>query len=393
MISVDKGGLAARLRLRAGSAVLSSVCVLALLSGAGAAHAGATMKFGDESSISVGLGMRGSFTSSEHGASDGSRSEDFNLDSVRLYVNGNLTKSIGATFNTERDADGDIKLLDGYMRYEPMDEFNIWAGRHLPPSDRANLDGPNYLSSWNYPGLVSQYPAKFAGRDDGVTIWGKVFEKKLTYAIGAFNGHNRISGASNAGHEPLIAGRVAFNFLDVEDNPGYYTSSTYYGTADVFTVGASFMHQKNGVGTAGLSGDYFGYNVDVLFEKKVMDGGAITLEGAYYNYDTDDVLDVAPGFNGADSTANVGGIVQGDGYLLSAAFLFPMEVGIGKFQPVVRYQTFDADLFAFEADQWDIGVNYIIKGHNARLSAVWSKLEVDGLGDNDTITLGAQLQF
>jgi hypothetical protein len=70
-----------------------------------------------------------------------------------------------------------------------------------------------------------------------------------------------------------------------------------------------------------------------------------------------------------------------------------MEVGIGKFQPVVRYQTFDADLFAFEADQWDIGVNYIIKGHNARLSAVWSKLEVDGLGDNDTITLGAQLQF
>jgi hypothetical protein len=393
MTSIENRGLAARVRLGAGATLLSGACGAALLAAAGSAQAGATMKFGDESSISLGLGMRGSFSSNEHGASDGSRSEDFNLDSVRIYLNGQLTKSIGATFNTERDSDGDIKLLDGYMRYEPMDEFNIWAGRHLPPSDRSNLDGPYYLSSWNYPGLVSQYPAKFAGRDDGVTVWGKVFEKKLTYAIGVFNGHNRTAGASNDSHNPLIAGRVAFNFLEVEDNPGYYTSSTYYGSADIFTVGGSFMYQKKGVGTALVNGDYFGWNVDALFEKKVMDGGAVTLEGSYYNYDTDDTLDVAPGFGGANSVANVGGIVQGDGYLVSAAFLFPQEVGIGKFQPVVRYQHFDADLFPFKAKQWDAGVNYIIKGHNARLSAVWSNLDVNGAGDNDTITRGAKLQF
>jgi len=393
MTSLDQGGFAARVRLRAGAAFLSGVCSLAILAGAGTAQAGATMKFGDESSISVGLGMRGSFTSNEHGASDGSRSEDFSLDSVRLYVNGQLTKSIGATFNTERDADGDIKLLDGYMRYEPMDEFNVWAGRLLPPSDRSNLDGPYYLSTWNYPGLVSQYPAKFAGRDDGITVWGKVFDKKLTYAVGVFNGHNRIAGASNASHSPLFAGRIAYNFLDVEDNPGYYTSSTYYGSADVFTVGASMMYQKNGVGSALVKGDYFGWNVDVLFEKKVMDGGAITLEGSYYKYDTDDVFDVAPGFNGASGTDNVGGIIQGDGYLLSAAFLFPQEVGIGKFQPVVRYQNFEPDLIPIKLKQWDAGLNYIIKGHSARLSATYSNLDVGGGVDNDTITLGAQLQF
>ena len=390
---LEKSGSAACWRLRAGSAVLSGVCALALMSGASAAHAGATIKIGDESSISVGLGVRGSFSSNEHGASDGSRSEDFNLDSVRLYVNGQLTKSIGATFNTERDSDGDIKLLDGYMRYEPMDEFNIWAGRMLPPSDRSNLDGPYYLSTWNYPGLVSQYPAKFAGRDDGVTVWGKLFEKKLTYAIGAFNGHNRFFGASNAGHEPLIAGRVAFNFLDVEDNPGYYTSSTYYGAANVFTIGASMMYQKNGAGSALVKGDYFGWNVDALFEKKIMDGGAITLEGSYYKYDTDDVFDVAPGFNGAGGTDNVGGLIQGDGYLLSAAFLFPQEIGIGKVQPVVRYQSFDVDLVPLKFKQWDAGLNYIIKGHNARLSATYSNLDLGGGVDNDVFTLGAQLQF
>ncbi|MEI9891733.1 MAG: hypothetical protein WDN45_15765 [Caulobacteraceae bacterium] len=81
-------------------------------------------------------------------------------------MNGQLNKTIGATFNTERDGDGNIVVLDGYARFEFKDEFNIWAGRMLPPTDRSNLDGPYYLSSYNYPGVVSQYPAKFAGRDD-----------------------------------------------------------------------------------------------------------------------------------------------------------------------------------------------------------------------------------
>ncbi|MQP66441.1 hypothetical protein GE253_13970 [Niveispirillum sp. SYP-B3756] len=105
---------------------------------------------------------------------------------MRVFVSGSLTDTIKATFNTERDSDGNLKLLDGYARFEFSDEFNIWVGRMLPPSDRANLDGPYYINAWSYPGVVSQYPAKFAGRDDGATLWGKVADKRLTYAFGAF---------------------------------------------------------------------------------------------------------------------------------------------------------------------------------------------------------------
>ncbi|WP_293675853.1 hypothetical protein [uncultured Phenylobacterium sp.] len=370
----------------------AGVGAAALMAPLSAAHAGGLIKIGDgDQSISIGLGIRASANSDEHGASDGSRSTDVSLDSVRLYVNAEVTKTIGATFNTEKDGDDDIKVLDGYVRWQPMDEFNVWVGRMLPPSDRANLDGPYYLSSWNYPGVVSQYPAKFAGRDNGVTVWGKVFDKKLTYAVGVFNGHNRALTASNKGHEPLFAGRVAYNFLEVEDNPGYYTSSTYYGSADIFTVAFAVQSQKNGVGTALVRGDYTAWNVDVLFEKKVMDGGAITLEGAYYDYDTDGVLDVPPGFGGAGPTDNVGGIVDGKAFLASAAFLFPTEVGPGKFQPVVRYQEFDPRVGP-TVEAYDIGLNYIIKGHNARLSAVWQHVDA-GAADNDRLTAGVQLQF
>jgi hypothetical protein len=366
----------------------------AALTPLGAAHAGGTIKIGDgDQSITVGMGIRTSASWDEHGASDGSSAVDFNLDSVRLYVNGQLTSSIGATFNTERDGDGDIKLLDGYVRYQPMDEFNIWAGRMLPPSDRSNLDGPYYISSWSYPGVVSQYPAKFAGRDDGVTVWGKAMDKKLTYAVGVFKGHNRIFGASNEGDNPLFAGRIAFNFFDVEDNPGYYTSSTYYGSANVLTLGFAAMYQKDGVGDAFTKGDYTAWNVDFLFEKPIMDGGAITVEAAYYNYDTDGVFDVAPGFGGASGTDNVGGILAGEAFLVSAGFLIPTEVGIGKFQPVGRYQEFDVDGSPIKVKQYDATLNYIIKGHNARLSAAYSHATITGLGSNDSVTAGVQLQF
>ena len=358
------------------------------------AHASAKIPISDDSWVSVGLGIRASGSWDEHGAPDGSSDYDTSLDSVRLYVNGQLNKTIGATFNTERDGDGDIKVLDGYVRFEFMDEFNVWAGRLLPPSDRSNLDGPYYLSTYNFPGLVSLYPARFAGRDDGVVVWGKVFDKKLVYSAGVFRGHNKIAGASNQGGDPLFAGRVAFNFWDAEDDPGYYTSSTYYGSQDILTVAVAGQIQKNGVGTAAVNGDYKAFNVDALMEKKLPGDGVITLEGAYYNYDTDGVIDVSGGFGGAGATDNVGGVVDGKAWLASAGYLFPQEIGIGKIQPVVRYQQFKADDLGFKLKQWDASLNYIIKGHNARVSLDYSHFDVSGSGgDNDALTLGVQLQF
>jgi hypothetical protein len=373
--------------------LLCGVFSLAMMSPLAAAHAGAVFNFGDGGSLSVGLGLRASATSDNDGAPSGGSSTSFSLDSVRLYVNGQLNKSIGATFNVERDSDGNIKVLDGYARFEPTNEFNIWVGRMLPPSDRSNLDGPYYISSYNYPGVVSQYPAKFDGRDDGVTVWGKVFEKHLTYAVGAFDGHNRIAGASNQGDNPLFAGRVAYNFWDVEDNPGYYESSTYYGGANILTIGLVGQSQKNGVGTLTQHGDYTAWNVDGLLEKKVLNGGAVTLEGAYYHYDTGGVKDVAPNFGGATSTDNVGGLAQGTAYLVSAGFLFPTEIGIGKFQPVVRYQEGDATLTNVTTKQTDVSLNYIIKGHSARLSVDYAHTTYTNAPTRDAVTAGLQLQF
>lgn len=85
--------------------------------------------------ISVGGGLRTSFTSVENAAPDGeSSSSDFNLDSVRLYINGQVTDNIKMTVNTEYDGvEEKVRVLDAIARFEYSDTFNIWPADSCPP--------------------------------------------------------------------------------------------------------------------------------------------------------------------------------------------------------------------------------------------------------------------
>ncbi|MBA2351864.1 MAG: hypothetical protein H0V78_08760, partial [Burkholderiales bacterium] len=295
------------------------------------ARAGATIKFDDDKFFSIGAGLRTSFVAVEDAAPDGSSSSnDFVLDNIRLYTEGQINKYIKGTFNTERRGSGDfpdgIQVLDAIARFEFNKVFNIWGGRMLPPSDRANLDGPFYLNAWQFPGVVSNYPNLAVGRDNGVQIWGKPLAEKLVYSVGAFEGHNNVAGGSSDSDNFLYAGRLAFNFLDPEPTPAYYTASTYYGAKDILTLAVVYQYQQDGVGTTALSDDFSAFSVDALFEKNLSGIGVITLEGAYYNYDLGDVPDCGSGEPGAAACPggrNVGGQVDGNAYLATVAYLIP----------------------------------------------------------------------
>lgn len=350
-------------------------------------QASATFKIDDTKWVSLGAGLRTSFSSIEDDTASGDNSKDFMLDSIRLYVNGQIHQYIKFTFNTERQETGDgsedIRTLDAIARFEFNDYANIWAGRLLPPSDRSNLDGPYYLSTWDFP-LVQAYPAIYAGRDDGVAFWGQTGGGKFKYQIGAFQGC--ADGApcdtgANDSDNLLYAGRLTYNFWDPE--PGYYTSSTYYGAKDILAVGLVAMSQNDAVGTAATPSDFFGWNLDALMEKKLGNGGVVTVEGAYYDYDLDDAT-------------VTGGLVQGDGWFGLVGYLFPQQVGIGKFQPHFRYESLNQDGVG-DTDRWTAGVNYIIDGHNARVSLVYGETQTDpDVGsDSDTnfVKLGVQLQI
>ena len=343
------------------------------LASASAVHAGGTIKIDDTKWISVGAGLRTSFNSVEDAAPNADdRSKDFELDSIRLYINGQAHKNIKFTFNTERQGDSTVRVLDGIARFEFSDLVNVWMGRFLPPSDRSNLSGPYYLATWDFP-FVQNYPAIFAGRDDGVALWGQTGGGKFKYQVGAFEGR---TGGSNQSDNLLYAGRLTFNFWDPE--PGYYNDSTYYGAKEVLAVGVVGMLQKDGAGTALTRGDFTGWSVDALMEKK-LGGNVLSIEGAYYDYDLDNVVDAS--------------LVQGDGFFGQVSFLFGEKVGMGKLQPHVRYQKFDAE-GAPSHKRYDLGLNYIIDGHNARVSFIYANDDRGGTAkDANIFRIGMQLQI
>ena len=382
---------------------MAGVAVCASLASVSNSYAGDTFDMGNDKSITIGFGLRTSYTNLQNGAPNGtSNSNTFNVDNTRLYISAQLNKMISGTLNTDRDATGNIVLMDGFTEIALNEEFNLRAGRLLPPSDRSNLDGPFYLNTWQFP-FVSQYPNVAIGRDNGMLAWGKPMDGKIVYSVGTFTGHNAIQGGSDAAGKALFAGRLAINFLDPEPAPAYYTASTYYGSKDILTLGFVFQNQKNGVGSSATAqGDYNSWNTDLLFEEKVSGDGVVTMEGAYYKYGLGavDCGSGEPGSlpcNAAPNATNVGGLVAGTAYLATLEYMFPQQIGIGKLQPFVRIQNFHRNISQTTDKQSDLGVNYVIDGHNARISAVYSKLSdnrlIPSLANQNQLIVGYQFQF
>ena len=158
--------------------------------------------------IDVGAGLRTSFTSLQV---DGQEDvNDFTLDNVRLYVNGKVNEQIKFTLNLDyTEGTDEVKVLDAIARFEYSPSFNIWAGRFLPPSDRANLYGAYYANHWSVysDGIQDGYPFTYGGRDNGVAYWGDFADAKVKVSAGVFD-----VPATTGKKDTLAAARVQVNF-------------------------------------------------------------------------------------------------------------------------------------------------------------------------------------
>lgn len=365
--------------------------VAAMATGSLGVQAGALVEFGDDRSVSFGFGTRFTYGHAERAESaGGGHVNDPNLDSARLFFGASFSKSVKATFNTEWDgAKEKVRMLDLFAQFEPMPEFNVWAGRLVSPSDRANMAGPYYLVGGGYwPCVSSRYGCNggiFRARDDGAVVWGNVAESRLGYSIGAFEGRTFGIGsltefdAKKAGLEAdsslMYAGRLQYDFWDLET--GYFSSADHQGLADILAVGFAFRYQKDGAVTVDGTGDYAAYNLDFQFEKRFKGSGALGLEAAYYDYDTDGVVRSE----------------QGKAYSAGVSYIFEQEVGWGRLQPFLHWQRFDADN-RIDTKQTDIGLNYVINGQKAQVSATYSSNTVGRGGpDLDRFVVALQLQY
>lgn len=268
--------------------VLSTFSLFVLVT---SSQAGVKIGEGDKW-VSIGAGMKTAFRITEDSAPNGTdSSKNFALDDVRLYLNGSVTDTIQVEINTVKFPGDNVDILDAVFKLQLSDEFNVWMGQHIPPSDRLNYSGGFYQNTFDFPVVASRYAIQNdIGRDDGLSAYGKLADGKFLYHIGIFDGNiNNASAEDNL----LYAFRVSYSFLEVEPAPFYYTGGTYYGDKDILTIGFALNYQEDGV-AAGV--DDTTWNVDALFEKALDNDGVVTIEAAYYSYDRQGS---APNFGGA----------------------------------------------------------------------------------------------
>lgn len=303
----------------------------------------------------------------------GVSSDQFLLNSARVYVSGGVTENISFMFNTEYNGgSSQIGVLDVAARLQFTPKFNIWMGRLLPPSDRANMYGPYYAHHWNVfsDGIQNGQPSitiggvpNFTGRDNGVVYWGDF--SKVKVSVGAFD------GASLTGNAKVLgAARVQINFWDAED--GYYLNGTYYGDKNLLSLGGSTQVQSGKTAS----------NIDFLLEKKLSGGGVVTVESEYTNY------------NG------LGGYVSGyksQGAYALASYLFPQKVGVGQIEVLGKYGSAQFTRGVTPSFRWEtteINTTYVIKQFNARVVGFFVNQKLTNTTNNTWKGgLGLQIQM
>jgi hypothetical protein len=319
--------------------------------------------------VTVGAGLQTSFVHTEPEGDSGI--DKFALNDVRLYVNGVAAKNVKFMFNTAyAGADNNVDVLDAVAQLEFSPAFNVWFGRFLPPSDRANLYGPFYSHHWAVytDGVQDGYPFVYQGRQNGAMYWGQFGKVKVSG--GGFD------GASATGDSTLIgAGRIQVDFWDPE--AGYYLNGTYYGDKNLLAIGVAGQVQGS---------DKTAYSLDFLLERKVPGGGAYTVEAEWAKYDRLGGYDPQYGKN--------------DGGYVLAAYLFPQLIGRGRFEALGKYafarfregtRPVDAD---YDQKTSELNLNYVIKQFNARVMLFYKDTRFSAVRpDNAQVGLGMQIQM
>jgi hypothetical protein len=217
-----------------------------------------------EPTLTVGAGIQAGYTHTQ--PDSGTSVDQFQLDHLRLYFSGDITNYLSAMVNTEYNSTtNNMGVLDAVGEFHTSPMFNVWFGRFLPPSDRANLYGPFYTNEWAVytDGIQDGYPFVSQGRDNGVAYWGdfKAGTVKMKLSAGAFDG-----GSADGIPSVIWAARAQFDFWDPEN--GYYLNGTYYGDKNLLAIAGATQVQNYKTATT----------ADFLMERKVMNGGAFTIE-------------------------------------------------------------------------------------------------------------------
>jgi phosphate-selective porin OprO and OprP len=114
----------------------------------------------------------------------------------RIFFNGNITRKIEYEFSINRGLGGTINILNAFVNLHFDDRFELKLGRFFTPLTYDQFAISNY---WLPTPERSLFTTNVGlGRQIGAMGWGYLFDKRLDYAAGVFNGsRNSFESLSN----------------------------------------------------------------------------------------------------------------------------------------------------------------------------------------------------
>ncbi len=258
------------------------------------------------------------------------------------------------------------QVTDGFLDWRRYSFARVRFGQFKTPFGYEQLEGDTKLFTIERT-LVNDRLT--VGRQIGMQVSGDFFEKRLSYAVGAFNGTG-VNTNANDDDRFLVGMRVAG--VPWRGEVGGEEARWAVGL-DGYTSGdVSLPSQPSEFGfdsapaTAGVdnvfSGDRRGAGFDSQLHAGPFDLWVEVLKARFEP--TDDLP-----FDRFDA--------QG-WYAQGACFLVPR-----KLQLVLKYDTFDPDdrIDGDSTDTWTLGVNYFVKGDDLKLALNYLRDDPEGPAD------------
>lgn len=270
-----------------------------------------------------------------------------------------------------------LAFRDLWITLKLNESFNIQAGRMYIPltrnygttSTKALLTTDLSFMQGGTRGSI--FYASKVGRDDGVTLWGNPFEGRLQYRLMVSEG---MENDSNPNDNLRFVGRMAINFLESEK--GWFNKGTYLGQKKILSLGFGVDNQNNLTLNNQMGQDNFVWTVDTFFDHPI-GTDAVTVESAYIN------------IKNSSQPNSFTQLTAGDDAELTyiqAGYYFGSQIGVGYLQPYIRYENVSVKLKEDDTKFISGGLNYFIKGHNAKVSLDYTLVDHPNRADQSIVT-------
>jgi len=283
----------------------------------------------------------------------------FNFKRARLGVRGRVNRSFSYYFVLETSAfigGGDAYLLDAFVSYDKHEWAKISLGSFKQPFSREVTTACHSLTTIDRSVVADQLVAP--QRDMGLMLLGGSSKTKFRYSAALMNGSGL--GIKDNNKKKDVIGRATYQALNW------------------LNIGASIRYGY----PTNNDDDRTTYGIDALVQYK-----KFAVQGEYI-HDTGDFNRAAGGGCGAEPLP-LG--EERDGAYVMATY----DINT-KFQPVLKWEYFDADKSQTTLGYQEIftvGINYFMN-KMVRLQVNYQAKDIDGVSsDNDALLMQVQVRF